>query len=207
MCGRYTLTCTDADTLIANLPFDAFSETRIELRPRYNVAPGQRSPVIYSNEGRLILANALWGFERSTEGLVINARSETAERTAMFRDAFRSGRCLVPADGFIEWRREGRVKQPYLFQTDDRSLFSMAGLWRDGRYVVLTQDSAGEVEDIHDRMPVVLSGERAQQWLNEGELSEPPHLTRTAVSARINRIENDDPRCLEPLAQAAFEFD
>lgn len=125
----------------------------------------------------------------------------------MFRDAFRSGRCLVPADGFLEWRREGRVNQPYLFQTDDRSLFSMAGLWRDGRYVVLTQDSAGEVEDIHDRMPVVLSGERARQWLNEGELSKPPHLTRTAVSERINRIENDDPRCIEPLAQAVFEFD
>jgi len=207
MCGRYTLTCPDEDTLIANLPFDAFSETRIELRPRYNIAPGQRSPVIHRDGGRLILGDALWGFERSTGGLAINARSETAERTAMFRDAFRSGRCLVPADGFLEWRREGRVNQPYLFRTDDSSLFTMAGLWKEGRYVVLTQDSAGAVEDIHNRMPVVLSGERARQWLNEGELSESPRLTRTAVSARINRIENDDASCIQPLAQAAFEFD
>ncbi|MDH3652717.1 MAG: SOS response-associated peptidase [Myxococcales bacterium] len=207
MCGRYTLTCPDEDTLVANLPFDAFSETRIELRPRYNIAPGQRSPVIYFDGGSLILADSLWGFERSTGGLAINARSETAERTAMFRDAFRGGRCLVPADGFLEWRREGRVNQPYLFRTQDRSLFSMAGLWKEGRYVVLTQDSAGEVEDIHDRMPVVLSGERARQWLHEGELSESPPLTRTAVSARINRIENDDPGCIEPLAQGTFQFD
>jgi putative SOS response-associated peptidase YedK len=83
----------------------------------------------------------------------------------------------------------------------------MAGLWQEGRYVVLTQDSAGEVQDIHDRMPTILSSERAWQWLSEGELSGSPALTRTAVSTRINRIENDDPSCIEPLAQAAFEFD
>ena len=207
MCGRYTLTCPDEATLIANLPFDAFSETRIELRPRYNIAPGQRSPVVYLDGGKLILADALWGFDRSTGGLAINARSETAERTAMFRDAFRDGRCLVPADGFLEWRREGSVNQPYLFRTQAGSLFSMAGLWKEGRYVVLTRDSEGEVKDIHDRMPVIVSGDRAQQWLNEGELSESPELNRTAVSPRINRIENDDPGCIEPRAQAEFEFD
>ncbi len=207
MCGRYTLTCPDEDTLIANLPFDAFSETRIEFRPRYNIAPGQRSPVIYLEGGKPILADALWGFARSTGILAINARSETAERTPMFRDAFRTGRCLVPADGFLEWRKEGRVNQPYLFRTHDRSLFSMAGLWKEGRYVVLTRDSAGEVEEIHNRMPVILSRERAQHWLHAGELSDAPELTRTAVSARINRIENDDPDCTEPVAQAAFEFD
>jgi putative SOS response-associated peptidase YedK len=207
MCGRYTLACPDEDTLIAHLPFDAFSETRITLRPRYNIAPGQRSPVIHQADGRLILTDALWGFERPRGGLAINARSESARRTAMFRDAFRSGRCLVPADGFLEWRREGRVNQPYLFRTEEGSMFSMAGLWKGGRYVVLTRDSTGEVEEIHGRMPVILTGERAQRWLNEGELSEPPRLTRTAVSSRINGIENDDAACIEPLAQAAFEFD
>lgn len=207
MCGRYTLTCPDEDRLIASLPFDAFSETRIGFRPRYNIAPGQRSPVIYLDGGKLILADARWGFARSTRVLAINARSETAERTPMFRDAFRTGRCLVPADGFLEWRREGRVKQPYLFRTQDRSLFLMAGLWKEGRYVVLTRDSAGEVEDIHNRMPVILSRERVQNWLHAGELSDAPELTRTAVSARVNRIKNDDPDCMEPVAQAAFEFE
>ncbi len=83
----------------------------------------------------------------------------------------------------------------------------MAGLWKAGRYVVLTRDSAGEVEDIHNRMPVILSRERAQHWLHAGELSDAPELTRTAVSTRINRIENDDPDCMEPVAQAAFEFE
>jgi putative SOS response-associated peptidase YedK len=207
MCGRYTLTCPDEAALKANLPFDAFSETRIKFRPRYNIAPGQRSPVIYLNGGELVLADARWGFERATGALSINARSETVERTDMFRDAYRSGRCLVPADGFVEWRREGRVNQPYLFRTLDASLFAMAGLWKEGRYVVLTRDSDGTVEEIHDRMPVILSGDGARQWLNEGELGQPPELIRTAVSRRINRTENDDPGCIEPLAQAAFDFD
>lgn len=207
MCGRYTLACPDKETLIRSLPFDAFSETRIQFRPRYNIAPGQRSPVVYLQSGKPILADALWGMTRSGGGLAINARSETAERTSMFREAFRGGRCLVPADGFLEWRREGRVNQPYLFRRTDGSLFVMAGLWQDGRYVVLTRDSGGEVAEIHDRMPVLLDGDDARQWLNEGELAAPPALARTAVSPRINRIEHDDPTCIEPLPQEAFDFE
>jgi len=207
MCGRYTLACPDEETLIRSLPFDAFSETRIQFRPRYNIAPGQRSPVVYLQSGKPILADALWGMTRSGGGLAINARSETAERTAMFRDAFRGGRCLVPADGFLEWRREGRVNQPYLFRRTDGSLFVMAGLWQDGRYVVLTRDSGGEVAEIHDRMPVLLDGDDARQWLCKGELAAPPELARTAVSPRINRIEHDDPTCIEPLPQESFDFE
>jgi putative SOS response-associated peptidase YedK len=83
----------------------------------------------------------------------------------------------------------------------------MAGLWQDGRYVVLTRDSRGEVAEIHDRMPVLLDGVDAHQWLAKGKLAEPPNLVRTAVSPRINRTENDDPACLDPLPQAAFDFD
>ena len=207
MCGRYTLACPDEETLIRSLPFDAFSETRIQFRPRYNIAPGQRSPVVYLQSGKPILADALWGMTRSGGGLAINARSETAERTSMFREAFRGGRCLVPADGFLEWRREGRVNQPYLFRRTDGSLFVMAGLWQDGRYVVLTRDSGGEVAEIHDRMPVLLDGDDARQWLSKGELAAPPALARTAVSSRINGIEHDDPTCIEPFPQEAFDFE
>ena len=123
MCGRYTLTCPDRDALIQGLPFAEFSETRIELRARYNIAPGQRSPVVYVGVGGPTLADAQWGFERPTGGIVINARSETVARTAMFREAFREGRCLVPADGFFEWRREGRLNQPYLFRKARGDLF------------------------------------------------------------------------------------
>lgn len=207
MCGRYTLTCADKETLVRNLPFDEFSEIRIQFRPRYNVAPGQSNPVVYLTGSGPALVDALWGFQRSGGGVTINARSETASRTMMFRDAFRDGRCLVPADGFFEWRREGRVNQPYLFRKEDRGLFLMAGLCQEGRYVVLTRDSEGEVRDIHDRMPVLIEAEDARRWLDRGELGKGPELTKDAVSPRVNRIENDDPTCIEPVPQKSFDFD
>jgi len=206
MCGRYTLACSDEEALLLGLPFDEFSETRVEFRPRYNVAPGQRSPLVHLDGGKPVLVDALWGLPRSGGGLVINARSETAERTAMFRDAFREGRCLVPADGFLEWRKQGGVHQPHLFRLPDGEIFVMAGLWRDGRYVVLTRRSEGAAAELHDRMPVILRDDDARHWLVEGQLAEPPTLTGTAVSRRINRIENDDPTCIEPVAQSEFDF-
>lgn len=82
----------------------------------------------------------------------------------------------------------------------------MAGLWQDGHYVVLTRPSNGAAAEVHDRMPVILCGEEARHWLNEGELAAPPTLTRTPVSPRINRVENDDPACVEPIAQSEFDF-
>ena len=206
MCGRYTLTCPDEESLIRKLPFDAFSETRLQLRPRYNIAPGQRAPIVRSKEGKPVVEEALWGRPRSGGGLVINARSESAEQKSMFRGAFREGRCLLPADGFLEWRREGRVNQPYLFRRNDGALLLMAGLWADGRYVVLTRASEGDVAEIHDRMPVILGGDEARRWLNTGELAEPPSLSRIAISTRVNRIENDDAGCIEPVEQGRFDF-
>lgn len=207
MCGRFTLTAADEETLIGGLPFDTFSETRIQFRPRYNIAPGQRSPIVNFESGKPVLLDALWGLDRPGSGLVVNARSETADRTALFREAFRDGRCLVPADGFFEWRREGAVNQPYLFQREDGGLLLMAGLRRGERFVVLTEESKGAVAKIHDRMPVLLEGERARDWLGEGTLVSASRLKRTAVSRRVNHIENDDPDCLSPLAQSSFEFD
>lgn len=206
MCGRYTLTCGDEEELLNGLPFEEINDVRIELRPRYNIAPGQSNPVVYVDSGGAVLDEATWGFERPSGGIAINARSETAERTTMFRNAFREGRCLVPADGFFEWRREGRISQPYLFRRPDGALFVMAGLCQAGRYVVLTQRSEGEVADIHDRMPVVLDADQARRWLDGGILDDPPELRRTAVSTRVNRIENDDPECVEELPQESFQF-
>lgn len=206
MCGRYTLACPDRDALIAGLPYDEFSETRIAFRPRYNIAPGQRSPVVYLGDAGAVLDDAQWGFDRATGGITINARSETASRTAMFRNAFRAGRCLVPANGFFEWRREGHVNQPYLFRKEQGELFLMAGLRQRDRYVVLTCEADDSVADIHDRMPVLLDPSDARAWLDEGRIGKAPRLVRTAVSPRVNRIENDDPACLEEVPQESFDF-
>lgn len=208
MCGRYTLACPDQEALLSGLPFEEFSETRIQFRPRYNVGPGQRNPVVYLSDTGPVLADALWGLERHGGGLVINARSETAEGNRMFRDAFRDGRCLVPADGFFEWRKGARVNQPYLFQREDTGLFLMAGLWERGRYVILTRQARGEVIEIHHRMPIILDPDDAHEWLNKGRLTdEASPVTRTAVSPRVNSIDHDDPDCLAPTAQQSLPFD
>lgn len=207
MCGRYTLTCPDEDTLIEGLPFDEINETRIRFRPRYNVAPGQSSPIVYLNERGVALVDARWGFERAGSALVINARSERAAQAPMFRDAFAEGRCLVPADGFVEWRKEGRVNQPYLFRRTAGGLLMMAGLQQEGRYVILTCDARGMAAEIHDRMPVLLEPEAAHRWLHEAELAPSWELSRAPVSPRINRADQDDPACLEPLPQSSFDFD
>lgn len=207
MCGRYTLSCPDESALLSGLPFEEFSETRIQFRPRYNVAPGQRNPVIYLSGDGAVLTDALWGLARRGGGIVINARAETAERTKMFQDAFRDGRCLVPADGFFEWRREGRVNQPYLFRREDHGLFLMAGLYQEGRYVILTRNAEGQVIDIHDRMPVLLEPEEAHRWLQQGALGKGPAVTKARVSTRVNKIDEDDPSCVAPAPQQTLNFD
>ena len=120
---------------------------------------------------------------------------------------FETDAVLVPADGFFEWRREGRVNQPYLFRKEDGALFLMAGMCEDGRYVVLTRNSEGEVTEIHDRMPVLLEPEDARRWLTKGEIGKAPEVTKIAVSPRVNRIENDDAACIDPVPQGSFDFD
>ena len=207
MCGRYTLACPDEEALKRGLPFDGFSETRIQFRPRYNIAPGQQNPIVYLVDGEPVLVDARWGLPRKGGGAQINARSETAERSRRFRDAFREGRCLVPADGFFEWRTEGGARQPYLFRPAEGGLLLMAGLVEDDGYVVLTEESDAQVADIHDRMPVQLDPDAAVRWLGEGELGARRPLERTPVSRHVNRIDHDDPECIAPTPQAPLPFD
>lgn len=207
MCGRYTLACSDEQALKRGLPFDGFSETRIQFRPRYNVAPGQRNPVVYLVEGEPVIVDAQWGLERKGGGILINARSESAARSRRFRDAFAEGRCLVPADGFFEWRAESGTRQPYLFRATKGGLLLMAGLIEEDRYVVVTEESDAQVAEIHDRMPVQLEPEAAIRWLKEGELGPRRPLERTAVSRHVNRIDHDDPQCIEPTRQTKLPFD
>ncbi|MEM7434524.1 MAG: SOS response-associated peptidase [Myxococcota bacterium] len=207
MCGRYTLACANDDALLDGLPYDAFSETRIQFRPRYNIGPGQRSPVLFLTEGDPALADMQWGFAREGGGMLINARSEGASRSARFSDAFRRGRCLVPADGFYEWRTEGGIKQPYLFRPSEGGLLLMAGLLEGDRFVVLTTRADDTVSEIHDRMPVQLTREAARDWLADGRIGPGSALRRSQVSTRVNRADHDDPDCVAPPAQASFLFD
>lgn len=150
---------------------------------------------------------------------MINARSETAASKPAFRDALRFRRCMIPADGFYEWQRAGKTKQPYCFEVNEGELFTFAGLWErwkdpSGNPVetcsILTTTPNAVAATIHDRMPVILDPDDYDLWLDPGmrdagvasELLKPCDARRMRcfpVSARINHVANDDAECSAPM--------
>ncbi len=199
---------------------------------RYNVAPSQPVLTIRQDRSEPVrrLSTMRWGLVPSwakDSGIgykTINARSETVATTASFREPFKSQRCLVPADGFYEWKREGKTRQPYCFVMNDGELFAFAGLWdrwRDpeGKIVesctILTTTPNSLLADVHDRMPVILCPDIHDLWLdpafeNVASLSEmlrpfdPALMRRYPVSPRVNHVHNDDAECAEPVDPAAW---
>jgi putative SOS response-associated peptidase YedK len=215
MCGRYTLSRTD------DLP-GFFEVSEVRLPPRFNIAPTQPAPVVRLDlAGTREAAMPRWGLiphwrrEPVSGAPMINARAETVHQKPAFRDAFRERRCLVPADGFYEWRRvEGR-SQPYLFTLRGGGLFAFAGLWDRflgedtpiESFSIVTCSANDLVAKIHDRMPVILPRDRFDAWL-AGPPSlaarllvpfDPETMRSVAVSPLVNNPRNDGEECLRPL--------
>jgi putative SOS response-associated peptidase YedK len=229
MCGRYTLTRQDGivEDLQASLgPGITASEW---WKPRFNVAPTQPAPVITLHDGVRTIEMMRWGllpFWAGREGgtkppLMINARVESLKAKQFFRDALDRKRCLVPADGFFEWIREGKgktaVKQPLYFHRGDKKIFAFAGLWARMRtdagdetlsFTIITSKPNDLVRPVHDRMPIVLAEDAYATWLDptlDGEAVRPllgipsdEGWVSEAVSKRVNTAANDDPSCIAP---------
>jgi putative SOS response-associated peptidase YedK len=158
----------------------------------------------------------------SGAAMMINARSETAATKPAFREALNLRRCLIPADGFYEWQRAGKAKQPYCFEVNDGELFAFAGLWdrwKDarGQWIkscsILTTTPNAVTSSVHDRMPVILGADGYDLWLDPGmtnveAVSEmlKPCDARTMrcypVSTRVNHVANDDAECTTPVKPA-----
>ncbi|MCP3904299.1 MAG: SOS response-associated peptidase [Planctomycetes bacterium] len=226
MCGRYALMSS------VELLVELFGLTDAPtLVPRYNIAPTQLAPVIRLVGGdRRNLDMLKWGLipswatEPGIGGRLINARSETAATKPSFRDAMRHRRCLVPADGFYEWKKTETGKQPYWIHARDGRPQVMAGLWekwwgRDSEaiesFTILTTESNDLLRPLHDRMPVFLSDDDLDHWLDPAAepaslaaMLEPPDaalLEVTAVSRHVNNAKHDDPACVEPVDLATGE--
>lgn len=222
MCGRYRL--SRRKQLVAEY-FDAIAGED-EWNPRYNIAPTQPVPVIRRNprtdvrEWSLLRWGLIpsWATDPGIGARMINARSETVGATASFREPFRSQRCLIPADGFYEWQRNGKDKQPYCFEVSDGGLFAFAGLWdrwtdTRGQAVescsILTTAANPLLQEIHNRMPVILQPDDYNSWLDSGghdtkrvsTLLVPyaGSMRRYPVSARLNHVQNDDVECAEAI--------
>jgi putative SOS response-associated peptidase YedK len=225
MCGRYTLTA-DGETVrtaygLVDAPFD--------YRPRYNIAPQQDVLVVAQGKQGRRAGIMRWGLvpawaEGAVDGArMINARSETVAERAAFRDAFERRRCLVPADGFYEWRTVGSTKVPMRITLGDE-LFAFAGLWERWQRgdapplytcTILTTSPAAAIADIHDRMPVMLRPEQYDIWLDRDtdaetlkSLLEPyagDDLQAYVVSNLVNKVENDGPQCIAPALAPTAE--
>ena len=219
MCGRYTL-ATPVGRLADEFGFDTSSK---HFRTSYNVAPTQQVPAVLAEGGTRRLEMLRWGLVPSwadDPGIgarMINARSETAPEKPSFRSAFRRRRCLIPADGFYEWKRLNGSKQPYYFRLDGGRPFAFAGLWEswneDGEIrscTILTTTANDLAEEIHERMPVILPRTHYDAWLDPETEDEElaallgPYpgddLEVYPVSRFVNSPGNDDPRCIEPAA-------
>jgi putative SOS response-associated peptidase YedK len=226
MCGRYRLS---RRTQIIEEYFDA-ADWQDDWSPRYNIAPTQPVPVVRQHPKEPIrqISTMRWGLiphwskDASSAASAINARSETAATKPAFRDPLKFRRCLIPADGFYEWKRTGTAKQPFYFEVNDGELFAFAGLWdgwknAEGQWIktcsILTTTPNVVTSAIHDRMPVILDCESYDLWLDPGmtnvqvvsELLKPfgAGLMRCyPVSNRVNHVANDDEECSRPVALA-----
>lgn len=229
MCGRFTLHVSP--NKLAELFQLATSPT---LAPRYNIAPTQPIGIVRidpersAREWTLVVWGLVpsWSKDPSIGSRMINARSETAHEKPSFRAAFRRRRCLIPADGFYEWKRSGNKKQPYFIQLADGAPFAFAGLWEqwmapDGSELqtstILTCDANERVAPIHPRMPVILQEEDYGEWLGEETLGDAVDLTPLRhllrpyasekmsafpVSTYVNRPQNEGADCIRPLDTA-----
>ena len=145
--------------------------------PRFNIAPGQTVLAILNLEHQTFARMLLWGLVPSWNSEpkgFINARAETLSLKPSFSESFQRRRCLIPADGFYEWKRTGRARQAFFFQMNDEGPFVFAGIWdewkRDGVSVascaIVTTEANALLEPIHDRMPVILTEESSRLWLD-----------------------------------------
>lgn len=224
MCGRYFLHST-ADTLtrlFGAMPMPL-------LAPRYNIAPTQPVPIVRENAaGRREMVLVRWGlipaWSKGPDARfsMINARVETVAEKPAYRNALRYRRCLIPVDGFYEWRVAGAGKQPYALRARDGRPMALAGLWEHWQdaggseiesCAILVRDADRQVRPIHDRMPVIVAPESFALWLDtHSQKPEPlqtllavqqaPELEIYPVGRKVNSPQNDAPDLLDPAADA-----
>ena len=221
MCGRFAL-IVDASVLA-----DVFDvDPPIDLKPRFNIAPTQKTAVVRQDsqgarECRMLRWGLIpsWAKDEKIGARMINARSETAAEKPSFRSAIKSRRCLVPASGFYEWVKGPDGKQPHFIHFADARPFAFAGLWErwskgtDGpldTFTILTTTPNDLLANLHDRMPVILPPESYATWLKPEPLAHDrlqqlmaPHpangMAAYPVSTHVNRPANDDPECIVVL--------
>lgn len=225
MCGRFTLKTPASE--LASL-FDGLSFS--DIPPRFNICPTQMVACLRWADGSTYQLSSLrwglvpfWAKDLKIGARMINARSETAATKPAFRAAFKKRRCLIVADGFYEWKKEGKQKQPYYITQADESPFVLAGLWESWTdkasqavvetCTILTTEANGTMQPLHDRMPVFLDSPQHDAWLDPAfqdtvQLQSwlvpcaDDRLKTRRVDTWVNKAGNEGPECLAPPQEA-----
>ncbi|MEM4992167.1 SOS response-associated peptidase [Priestia sp. SB1] len=221
MCGRFSLT-TDIAELQEQFNFDFNGE--FAFGSRFNIAPSQQVLTLGSSEGKRVGTTMKWGLvpywadDVKIGYKMINARGESVDEKASFKRPFKSKRCLILADGFYEWKKEGKNKQPFRFVMKDERPFAFAGLWEEWNRgeeplytcTIITTKPNKITEEVHDRMPVILKEDAYDLWLDP-QMEDTEYLKSLLVpypaeqmkmypvSTIVNSPKNDVEECLAPL--------
>jgi putative SOS response-associated peptidase YedK len=220
MCGRFTLHTPES---LLREAFGVDSSAPLGLNPRYNIAPSQQVPIVRDTRSGREMVMARWGLiphwskEAKTRYSTINARIETVSEKPTYRTPFKHRRCLIPADGFYEWKVvEGR-KVPHHIRMRDGSVFALAGLWdrweREGESLesccIIVMPANDIMKSLHERMPAIVASDDHGMWLDPrvadkdkimGCLNSSPssRLITYPVTPRVNSPKYDDEVCMEP---------
>ena len=225
MCGRYTQTAA-FDELALRFGITVEDTGLEDLGPRYNVAPSQPVPIVVGHNGGRRLVMAKWGFHpawmKTSTLAPINAKAETVGTSRMFQGAVKHARCLVPADGFYEWKSVSgqKRKQPYYFRLKVGGLFAFAGLYTPSgaeaaapaTCTIITTTPNELAAAIHDRMPVILAPDDEDRW-TDARVTDPAtvlsclrplpaeRMEAYPVSTLVSSPRNEGPRLVEPVGR------
>lgn len=221
MCGRFTLTRQNRRELAQLLGVD--EDDLRDYRPRYNIAPSDQHFIVTSKYERRTARTASWGLvnswatDNSRASQCINAKAETLEECRTFPEAFLQRRCVIPADGFYEWRGPKTRREPVWIHPADGGLLLFAGLYESWQpkprewqrtFTIITTQAKGLIRPIHDRMPVILNEQAAEDWMNPNEAqprnfkslfvpTSEEKLVITPASPLVNSVKNDGPELLD----------
>jgi putative SOS response-associated peptidase YedK len=222
MCGRYTIAHPeDIAARFNTLPLP------LDLKPTYNAAPSQALPVVIQHDAARVIDVMEWGLlpawakGKTAQIRPINARSEGLDAKPFYRGPFKYRRCIVPVDGFYEWKTEGKVKIPYYFKRPDNALMGLAGLWESAllpdtgaevhTFTIITTTPSDLMKPIHDRMPVIIDPNQESAWLETSPedagllrryLQPQEGLECFPVSPDVNNTRNNSAELIGPINSA-----
>ena len=224
MCGRSSLTVTEKELEEAfEASFYSDELERYNPLPNYNVAPTHVMPVIPTDDINHFRPHRwglipFWAKEKNIGYKMINARIETVLTSGAYKNPVKKKRCLVPMDGYYEWKKTSDGKQPYRIRPTDQNIFMVAGLWDEWKdkngevvrsYTVIVQDASESIAHIHDRMPALLMKDHQKNWLDLDipakdavSMIEPypdDLLTYDKVSKKVNSPKNNSAELVEPI--------